>query len=76
MEPQDELVVIHTYLFRHEAQLAHSVLDAFGIASMISADDLGGEGPGVDLDEGVRLMVRAEDVERAREVLKVPRTKA
>jgi hypothetical protein len=72
---QDELVVIHTYLYRHEAQLAHSVLDAFGITSMISADDLGGEGPAADLDEGVRLLVRAEDAERAREVLKLPPTK-
>jgi len=39
---------------------------------MISADDLGGEGVGADLDEGVRLLVRAEDLDRARDALKTP----
>jgi hypothetical protein len=66
----EDLVVIDTFTFRRQAEMAHSALEAFGIESMISADDLGGEGVGADLDEGVRLLVRAEDVERAQDVLK------
>jgi hypothetical protein len=68
----EDLVVVGTFTFRRQAELAHSVLEAFGIDSMISADDLGGEGVGADLDEGVRLLVRAEDLERALDALKTP----
>ena len=68
----EDLVVVDTFTFRRQAELAHSVLEAFGIDSMISADDLGGEGVGADLDEGVRLLVRAEDLERAQDALKTP----
>ena len=68
----EDLVVVDTFTFRRQAEMAHSVLEAFGIESMISADDLGGEGVGADLDEGVRLLVRAEDLDRARDALKTP----
>jgi Putative prokaryotic signal transducing protein len=66
----EDLVVVDTFTFRRQAEVAHSALRAFGIDCMLSADDLGGEGVGADLDEGVRLLVRAEDLERARDVLK------
>lgn len=69
MDPAADLVVLNTYVFRREAEVAQSVLTAFGIESMLSADDLGGEGIGADLDEGVRLLVRAEDVDDARDAL-------
>ena len=69
MDRADDLVVLHTYLYRREAEMARSVLEAFGIESMLSADDLGGEGIGADLDEGIRLLVRANDVEDARDAL-------
>jgi hypothetical protein len=69
MGAADDLVVLHTYIYRREAEMAHSVLEAFGIESMLSADDLGGVGPGADLDEGVKLLVRPDDVENARDAL-------
>jgi hypothetical protein len=72
-EGRDSLVVLHTFTYRHEAELAHSVLEAFEVPSVISADDLGGEGLGTDLMEGVRLLVRSEDIERARDALKIRR---
>ena len=68
----EDLVVVDTFTFRRQAEVAHSVLEAFGIESMISADDLGGEGVGADLDEGLRLLERAEDLDRARDALKSP----
>jgi len=69
MGAADELVVLNTYIYRREAEMAHSVLEAFGIESMLSADDLGGVGVGADLDEGVKLLVRPGDVENARDAL-------
>jgi tRNA threonylcarbamoyladenosine modification (KEOPS) complex Pcc1 subunit len=75
MDPADDLVVLQTYLYRREAEMARSVLEAFGIESMLSADDLGGVGVGADLDEGLKLLVRAEDVADARDaLLKQPAT--
>lgn len=64
----DELVVIHDYLNKAEAELAQGALQAAGIHSIISADDAGGTEPGLWMG-GIRLLVRAEDAKRATEVL-------
>jgi hypothetical protein len=69
MDPANDLVVLSTFVYRREAEVAQSVLTAFGIESLLSADDLGGTGIGADLDEGVRLLVRAADLEDARDAL-------
>jgi hypothetical protein len=63
-----ELVGIRTYLNRIDAELAHSALEAADIDSMIRADDAGGTRPGLWMG-GVTLLVRAEDAERALQVL-------
>ena len=65
----DELVVVHTYLNRIEAELAHSALQAADIDSMIQADDMGGTRPHMWMS-GVRLLVRAADVKRARALIR------
>ncbi len=64
----NELVVIHEYSDKLEAELAHGALQAAGIHSMIRADDAGGTEPGLWIG-GVKLLVRADDVKRADEVL-------
>jgi hypothetical protein len=64
-----DLVVVETYSYRHEAELAHTALEAAGIESMISADDAGGMQIGLEFIRGVKVLVRSEDEERAREVL-------
>jgi hypothetical protein len=63
-----DLVVIRTYLNRIDAEIAKGALDAADIDSLISADDAGGLRPGLWMG-GVRLLVRAEDADRATEVL-------
>jgi hypothetical protein len=63
-----ELIVIRTYLNRIAAEIAQSALEAADIESMIGADDAGGTRPGLWMS-GVRLLVRAEDAERANKVL-------
>ena len=64
-----QLVVVRTFGNRFEAEVAKSALDAAAIDSMLSADDAGGEQPGLWPGEGVSLLVRSEDALRAAEVL-------
>ena len=63
-----DLVVVRTYLNNFDAEVAKSALEAAQIDSMIKADDCGGTRPGLWMS-GVELIVRAEDAERAMEVL-------
>jgi hypothetical protein len=67
MDP-DALVPVATYVSNIEAELARSALEAAAIDALVWADDCGGTRPHLWMG-GVRLMVRAEDAERAREVL-------
>jgi len=65
---QSELVSIETFVNRLDAELASSVLAASGIDAVVSPDDAGGGYAGV-IAFGVRLLVRAEDAERAKALL-------
>ena len=69
----DDLVVVATFGDRPEADLAVSALDAVGIDSMIRADDGGSMRPHLAwAGVGFQVIVRAEDVDRAREILDTP----
>ena len=70
MTSAEVLVVVRTFLHRFEADLAKSALDAVGIDSIIRADDAGGQRPGMWTGSPIALLVRAEDVSRANEILK------
>ena len=70
-----ELVVIRTFLNKMETQIAQGSLGAANIESMVSADDAGGARPGLWMS-GVRLLVRAVDVERATRILQQSGEKA
>ena len=63
-----DLLVLRTYVNAFEAELARGALEAAGIDAMIRADDCGGTRPHLWMG-GVELLVRAEDAERADEVL-------
>ena len=63
------LVVIDTFFNHVEAELAQGALEAGGIASVISADDAGGMRPHLAVFR-VRLLVRADDAERAADILR------
>jgi hypothetical protein len=68
-----DLVVVHTYNNRPEADLAKSALEAAGIDAMVQADDGGGMRPAIAwAGSGMHILVRAEDMEVAREVLDLP----
>ena len=66
---ESELVVVHTFKSRPEAELAHSALEAAGIESMVLADDAGGTQPGLWESEPVKVLVRPEDEREARSIL-------
>ena len=63
------LVVVAEYSNKIEAELAQGALAAADIESMVSADDAGGVQPGLWVGEGVKVLVRAEDLDQAKKVL-------
>jgi hypothetical protein len=63
-----DLVVVRTFSNIFDAQLAKSALEAAEIRSMIRADDAGGMRPHL-WQAGIELIVRAEDAQRATEIL-------
>ena len=65
-----ELVFIRAFAGRLEAEQAQAYLGGQGIDAMVMADDGGGMYAGLSLGrKGVRLLVRDEDADRAREAL-------
>ncbi len=62
-------VILRTYNYRLEANTARSLLDVNGIESFLASDDAGAQYPGLGFTRGVRLLVDAENLERAKEVL-------
>jgi hypothetical protein len=69
MTNHPDLVVLRTFLNDIDAQLAKTALEAAEIDAIIRADDAGGMRPHLWVGSGVELVVRAEDVERANEIL-------
>jgi hypothetical protein len=65
----DDFVVLKTFSYRQEADLALGALRAAGIESMVRSDDAGGLRPGLAFANGVQLIVRAEDADAAREII-------
>jgi len=64
-----DLVVLRTFATVIEADLAKSALDSVGIDSVIRSDDKGRQTPGLAFSQGVELLVRADDVTAANDML-------
>ena len=72
-EPESDdsgLVTIRTFTNEPEADIAKAALEAFGINCMNARDNCGGQRPHLTVTGGLRLIVRAEDAERAADVLR------
>ena len=65
VKPSD-LITLTTFRSTADAQIAKGLLDAAGIDSMIRSDDAGGMYPAIG---GADLLVRAEDIEKAKGAL-------
>jgi uridine phosphorylase len=61
-----DLVVVSTFPSAADAQIARGILNQAGIESMIRADNAGGMYPAIG---GTDLLVRAEDVRKAKQAL-------
>lgn len=68
-EAAPKLVAIRTFANEVEANLAKSLLEAAGIVSTLARDDCGGMRPSLTWAQGIKLVVRSGDVERALAVL-------
>lgn len=66
-----DLVVVHTFNSRPEAEMAKSALEAAEIESMVMADDAGGTQPGFWEGRGVAVLVNKENEQAAREILEL-----
>ena len=67
-----DVVVVHTFSNRFEADIFRSALEAASIDSMLRPDDAGGMRPGLWIGRGVDVLVRSEDADRATEILEKP----
>jgi hypothetical protein len=67
-----DLVPIAEYLTRIEADLGKAILEANEVVAVIAGDDAGGMNPWIHPATPVRLLVHADDAERAREILAAP----
>jgi len=68
----DDLIVLREYGDEISARLAAMTLEANGVPAQVSADTAGGALPSLALAFPVRLIVRFEDAELARELLDAP----
>jgi hypothetical protein len=64
-----ELVLLRTFPSAIEADLAKTALDSIGIDSVVRSDNKGGQTPGLAFSQGVELLVRADDVAAANDML-------
>ena len=61
--------IVARFHYRHEAELAHGYLKGAGVDAALLIDDAGGMDVGLAFVNPARLVVRAEDEQRARAVL-------
>ncbi|MFH1692157.1 MAG: DUF2007 domain-containing protein [Candidatus Omnitrophota bacterium] len=65
-----DLEEVKVFVNRFEADCAKNLLEQEGIEAMVSADDCGGLRPHLSLATGgVRLLVKCQDVDRAKDIL-------
>jgi hypothetical protein len=72
-EPEDDVeyrpfITVQVYHSRQDAELGKSFLEAHGIDAVLETDDAGGAGPGLAFTQGVRLLVKTEDTQKAEEL--------
>ena len=65
----DGMTRIETYISEIEAEIAKGRLEALGVQVLLTRDNCGGMGPQFNLQQGVRLHIADQDLEKAREIL-------
>ena len=67
----DAPINIHTFHYRHEADLAKSALEASGIHAIVASDDGGKQEISLQFVRGAQLLVNPADAMRAKSILKL-----
>jgi hypothetical protein len=67
----EPVISIHTFHYRHEADLAKSALEANGIHAIVASDDGGKQEMSLQFVRGAQLLVDPADADRAKSVLKL-----
>ena len=65
-----DLIVLKVFVTEMDANMARDILQDNGVKASVFKDDGGGTEPHLQRTNGVRLIVHATDVERARKILK------
>lgn len=60
---------LETYTSEIEAEIAKGRLEALGVTVVLTKDNCGGMRPHLDLQAGIKLFVRDEECDKAREIL-------
>ncbi|MGH7503070.1 MAG: hypothetical protein ACREL7_15190 [Longimicrobiales bacterium] len=66
----DDTTIVARFGYRHEGELAKGYLEDARIDAMLFVDDASGIEAGMAFVNKARLVVRREDAERARDVLR------
>ena len=66
----NEVVLLKTYTYRHEAEVAKALLESHSINSLIQADDCGAMDPALSFASAVNLLVSKKDLPIAQNFLK------
>lgn len=66
-------VILRTFSYQHEAEVVRSVLEGSGIEAITNSDDCGALDPALGLVRGVNVLVAADQLEQAENILGAPR---
>lgn len=66
----EEVVILKTFNNEIEAGMAQQVLQEAGVTAFVFKDDAGGMEPQLQRTNGVRLVVKRADAERAHKMLR------
>jgi hypothetical protein len=66
---KEQMIFLAEYANEFDAEIARGHLESAGIHAILSRDDAGGMLPSLQEVEGVSLLVRPEDIKRARKIL-------
>ena len=66
----EEVVVLKTFNNEIDAEMAQQVLHEAGVTAFVFKDDAGGMEPQLQQTNGVRLVIKSADVQRAHKMLR------
>ena len=65
----EETIILKVFVTEMDANMAHDILQDDGIKAFVFKDDAGGMEPHLQRTNGVRLVVKRVDADRARKIL-------